>query len=258
MDFNTVVKIIDELDPPKRTRKIKNNQVLEEVCYLLKTGIQWASLRPITCTRHAVYKRFRKWIRDDILNKTWIRLIELYSKKKLDSDRHWFKQLFIDTTMVKNIYGVDCVGKNPTDRGRRATKVSMICDREGVPISSIYYPANVSDVCTAIETVESIPCHIKKDKRHSNFLVGDKGYVSKNVKAVLKKSRINLVTPIKQRSKGFLSTNEKTLLYQRHKVENLFCRLDKFKRLILRQDRYISSYDAFNKLAMALILIKAF
>jgi transposase len=255
MDFKNIITIIDSLDPPKRIRKINNLEVLEEVLYLLKTGIQWSCLRPKVCSRHAVYKRFRKWIKDDIFNKTWIKLLQSYSQKRLEADKHWFKELFIDTTMVKNVYGSDCVGKNPTDRGRKATKVSMICDKAGVPIALVSYPANVSDICTIVETVKNIPCRLKKDKRYSNFLVGDKGYVSKVVKSDLKKDKINLVTPIKKRSKNKLSKDEKSLMYQRHKIENLFCRLDKFKRLFLRQERQISCFEAFNKLAMTLILI---
>ena len=196
MDFSS---IINYFDPAKRLRKVPNSEVLQEVCYVLKTGIQWSCLRPKTCTRHAVYKRFRKWIKDDVLNKTWIKLLELYSIKKIDFNKHWFKELFIDSTMIKNVYGSDCVGKNPTDRGRLATKMSLICDKEGVPISSIYYPANISDV--SIETVKNIPCCIKKDKRYSNFLIGDKGYVSKEIKKILKKDKINIITPVKKRSK---------------------------------------------------------
>ena len=30
----------------------------------------------------------------------------------------------VDSTFVKKVYGVDCVGRNPTDRGRMATRLT--------------------------------------------------------------------------------------------------------------------------------------
>ena len=38
-----------------------------------------------------------------------------------------------DTSFVKNIYGRDMVGRNPTDRGRNATKISIVTDGFGIP-----------------------------------------------------------------------------------------------------------------------------
>ena len=51
-----------------------------------------------------------------------------------------------NTTAYKNIYGKDCVGKNPTDRGRKATKLSVIVDEKGVPHSLHASEGNVSDM----------------------------------------------------------------------------------------------------------------
>jgi len=40
----------------------------------------------------------------------------------------------IDSSHVKGIYGRDCTGRNPTDRGRNATQVSAIVASDGVPM----------------------------------------------------------------------------------------------------------------------------
>ena len=44
-------------------------------------------------------------------------------------------------------------------------------------------------------------------------------------------------------------------LKRRHKIENLFCRLDKFKRLHVRVDKHLAVYEAFNMLAMILLTL---
>ena len=47
---------------------------------------------------------------------------------------------------MKNVYGVDCVGRNPTDRGRKATKLFAAVDDQGIPYSLLCTPANQSDM----------------------------------------------------------------------------------------------------------------
>ena len=46
----------------------------------------------------------------------------MYSSERLMENPKWFKDIYIDSTLVKNMAGVDCVEKNPTDRGRLGTK----------------------------------------------------------------------------------------------------------------------------------------
>ena len=95
--------------------------------------------------------------------------------------------------MIKNIAGKDFLGKNPTDRGRNASKLSIICDSAQIPISACFYPANKTDVTTTMETVALINCRIRRDNRYCNTLVGDKGCISKDIAASLKAKRIKLL-----------------------------------------------------------------
>ena len=55
----------------------------------------------------------------------------------------------INTTTVKNVGGADCVGKNPTDRGRLGTKISILLDERKIAVSEpTIFPANVHDCKT--------------------------------------------------------------------------------------------------------------
>ena len=47
-------------------------------------------------------------------------------------------------------------GHNPTDRSKLGTKVHILTDKEGIPLSTVITSANTHDVTTAIETVDSI------------------------------------------------------------------------------------------------------
>ncbi len=56
--------------------------------------------------------------------------------------------LAVDTSFVKNVFGKDVTGRNPTDRGRKATKVSLLTDHRGTPLCSVFHKANKSDILT--------------------------------------------------------------------------------------------------------------
>jgi transposase len=161
--------------------------------------------------------------------------------------------------MIKNVSGVDSLGRNPTDRGRMATKMSMICDTAMVPVSCTFYGANIADVTTAEKSVDAINCRIKNDMRYTNVLIGDKGYVSKQLAQALNLKKIRLLTPKKKNStdRKRMSEKNRSMLKRRHRIENTFCRFDKFKRLHCRVDRHLCNYIALNQLAMIIVTLKS-
>ena len=128
----------------------------------------------------------------------------------------------------------------------------MICDTAMVPVSCTFYGANSADVTTTEESVDAINCRIKKDSRYTNVLIGDKGYVSKEVARALDLKRTRLLTPKKKNSKdrNRMSDKNRSMLKRRHIIENTFCRFDKFKRLHCRVDRHLCNCIALNQLAM--------
>ena len=208
-----------------------------------------------TCGWSAAYKRYQRWVRLTLFDKALSRLHNMYSERKLAADPRWFNELFIDCSFVKNVGGVDGLGKNPTDRGRLATKMSAIVDNEMMPVSCEFFPGNMSDCKTAVQTVDAIACPLRINKRYKNVIVGDKGYVSKQLSADIQVRGKSLLTPRKARmvrSKKLTKGQNKTLK-RRHKVENFFCRLDKFKKIHCRHEKTLSSFKALTVFAMALL-----
>ena len=260
MSFPALVKVIDTFDHPKRFRKLSNEKALEIIIHVLKSGIPWRQLDISSCSYHTVLKRFKIWMKNGVFEKLWKHFIEKYTLKRLESDPLAFKNIYIDSTMIKNIGGVNCTGKNPSDRGRLATKMSAICDVNMVPLSATFYPANLNDTNTIETSIEKLPGRLKVNNRYSNTLIGDMGYISQAIaKEVWKESKIKILTGNRRnatKTKKYLSPKKRQLLKSRHRVENLFCRLDKFKRLYVRVEKDILSYEAFNFLAMTLITLK--
>lgn len=250
-----IVRVLDQLDAPQRSRKYSNDTVLQCAFFVLRTGIAWRDLAAFQIAPTTVYNRWRHWVQCGFLTKVFEHISQLYIDRLDIKD---FQQFYIDSTMVKNRNGVDCVGKNPTDRGRLGTKLSVICDYEQVPLAAKFYPANKADCTTTIETVELMRQPVKSDGRRVSVLVGDRGYISEEVATTLRcKHRMRLLTPFRRnaRKKPRFSTADKELLRRRHCVENLFCRLDKFKRLFYRQDQLISLFEAMHHLAFSTIIL---
>jgi hypothetical protein len=50
----------------------------------------------------------------------------------------WFKNEYIDSTMIRNLQGIDMIGRNYQDKFKFGTKISVICDDLGIPIFNIF------------------------------------------------------------------------------------------------------------------------
>lgn len=249
-----VETFITKMSPNKRKTRITVSYCLEKIVKVLSHGYSWCHL-DCTCHFTSIYKRFRNWINNGIFESLWNQLTESYCSDSLKKDASCFKILFIDSTMIKNINGSDMLGRNHFDRNRLATKMSVVCDQNKVPLSATFYQANNHDASTIESSLEAIPFKIHRNKKYHSILVGDKGYISKKEKKDHLKNtyRITLVTPFRKNQKGSLSSKESSFLKDRFKIEHLFCRLDKFARLRFRYERHIDTYKALNFIAMSSI-----
>ena len=254
-----IAVLLDKLDPPRRARKVSNRAVLEVAFLVLSQGVSWERMTVEGVSASTPQKRFRRWCRDGVLLEAWRSVVKEYVREGISRAPDTFQTVYIDASFEKNLLGGDCLGKNPTDRGRLATKLSLVCDDFGVPLAFSLHPGNQSDVTTVESTLESLPCSITKDGRYSTVLVGDKGYVSKDLCLRLRRRHIRLLTPAKNykhKVRPWMCKGDRERLRHRHKVENMFCRLDKFKRLLNRSDRLISTFAGFHLLGMIVITVQ--
>ena len=136
-----LINIVTELNPPRSTGRprVDVGMCVDDVLHMCRTSQPWATLRTTCGSFKTVYKWFRDWVGRGVFDLLWSRVQALYLRRR--PSRHHI----VDTSYVKNILGIDCIGKNPTDRGRSATKVSAVTDDIGVPIRLHLFPGNASD-----------------------------------------------------------------------------------------------------------------
>lgn len=250
-----IAAMIDSIDPPKRSRKLNTLDALKLLVTQNETGLCYRKLvefssphllLPPTIHYSTYAKRFRTWANNDVLHQVWVNITKMYGSARLSECQSAFKHLFIDSTMIKNKLGSDCVGANPTDRGRLGTKLSVIVDDAKMPIALVLTGANIPDVSILEETVSSIPTPITQDARRTCILAGDKGYINRADSDFLASHKMRKVTPSRRnaRRQRELSNNDKLVLKERHKVENFFANLKQSRRFEIRRDRSIASFKA--------------
>ena len=122
-----LIKEIDDLGKYKtgRPAKLGNEEALKCIFKVLRTGMQWREI-DASVSFVTVFRRFQTWSDKNVFKKAYTKALQTY--RKLVPSKHYC----IDSSYVKNKYGQKCVGKNHTDRGRKALKLSLITDQNGI------------------------------------------------------------------------------------------------------------------------------
>ncbi len=150
-----------------------------------------------------------------------------------------------DTSFVKNVHGMDVVGRNPTDRGRKATKVSLLTDSRGTPLCCVFHRANKSDALTLRHLLDT--ASRKTDHMNSySALMADKGYDSSTCRSVCTVRDLQPKIP---------KRGTKDTYRGRYVVEQTFGILDQFRRLRVRYDTLIRNFKSFHYIALGMIAI---
>jgi hypothetical protein len=129
---NAIFRAVASKDQQKtekrgRRRALSTASLVDRILFVCKTGCPWRSLEVQGASPKTVYHHFNSWSKKRVFEHAFSDLRSLY----LELPR---RPLIVDCSFVKNIYGRDVVGRNPTDRGRRATKVSLLADTRGAPL----------------------------------------------------------------------------------------------------------------------------
>ena len=186
---------------------------------VLSTGCQWNSLTEKL--HYTVYhKHFLKWCNLGIFKKLNEIISIMVSKfKKINND------CYIDTTIIRNIGGIEDISHNYKIKSKRGTKVSIIVNSKGIPLSIHVVNSNYHDVTLVLPTFYKINKKIKIKN-----LIGDKGYISAKMRDFLmKKHNVKYYYP----SKNKVKENEETAIKLKSRMinENSFSWMTQYRRL---------------------------
>ena len=131
-------------------------------------------------------------------------------------------ELIIDSSFINNKYGIEDIGLNTDNKKKRASKLSIITDKDKFIYSVINIKINVKEEIKIdkrfkknkrkknkrkgfihdVKTIQStLDCINTKYNFNSVTLLGDKGYINKNENYYINNKKINMVTYKKKNQK---------------------------------------------------------
>ena len=161
---------------------INDNEIYyNEFTNLLKEGKQWRYLKNIAS--YTVYfKKIKEWSINNLFKEAYFILI-LYLIQHRYITYKQINNTYIDSSMIRNKKGSECIVMNYSDKFKYGTKSSVICTQNGIPVSLVCIPSNIHDINTVENTINCSILNLNNKK-----IGGDKGYKSKVLRDKLKKS----------------------------------------------------------------------
>jgi putative transposase len=151
-----------------------NRAVLNGIWYVLWTGCQWKAVHRewfgvCSSVRH---ERFQRWQQRGLFDQVMTVMVQFYAKKR---QIQWTWQS-IDSKACPAPLGGEQTGPNPTDRGKRGSKIHLLVDQCGAPLAVYVTGANEHDQWSADELIISIVVARPDPERVEQHLCADKGY----------------------------------------------------------------------------------
>lgn len=130
--------------------RMPDRQAFAAIVYVLRTGMQWNALPRELGASSTVHDRFQE--RAGFFKALWQAGLNVYDELQ---GIQWEWQA-VDGAMTKAPFGKDATGANPTDRGKKGTKRSLLTDGAGIPLALIIEGANRHDMKLLCATLDGI------------------------------------------------------------------------------------------------------
>ncbi|MGD6741821.1 IS5 family transposase [Streptomyces sp. BH106] len=227
-------------------RRRGDREVLAAIIFVATSGCTWNQLPPgFGLSGVTAFRRFTEWTEARVWAKLHrLVLDELGSQGGLDWSR-----CAIDSVSVRALKGL-LTGPNPTDRGKNGSKIHLIVDRRGLPLSIGISAANLHDSQALIPLVRGIPPIRSRRgprRRRPGKLHGDKGYDYRHLRRWLASRGIQH----RLARRGIESSRH--LGRHRWVVERTVSWLSGCRRLHRRYERKPEHFLAFTSIAATLI-----
>jgi len=197
--------------------------MVEAMIYILRTGVPWRDLPERFGKWASVYSRWRR----RILCGLWERILSALAQGAHGTTR------FVDSTYIKlhqdgaNPAGgqqAQCIGLT---KGGLNTKLTALGDSSGRAVSLSLLPGQ----CSEIEAVEPHLCRLR-----GHTLVGDKWFDADSLRERVRRQGGDTCIPRRKNCTGRCPFCRR-LYHCRHRIENFFCRIKRYRRLSTRYEK---------------------
>jgi len=233
---------------------IANQELLNGVLYVLKTGCRWQDIPASICC-HApasCWRRLNFWRRKRGLTLTWQIILKLLSH----GDNLDLSLGNIDGSLVQSPKFKDGTGYSGKHH-RTGTNLVMITEKDGLPLSNATAKGNRHDMTLAQKVVSKIRVGAKRRVKQLN---ADKGFDGQAFRHSLRRKGVKPNIPERRfknrRKRGRKPAYDGITAKFRAVVERTFAWLKYFRRLRYRWERTKKMFQAFVDLGCLLICLK--
>jgi transposase len=236
---------------PNVNSKYTIDQIIDVIEYVLITGSSWRSLDlPIFKTANikwqSIYYHFIKFSKANVFKNVYLELLNRYFKTNKAGK---LKYLSIDSSFILNAYASN-VGYNGFYKKKKLSKLSLIVDSNGIPISILLAKGNKADPSLFQLNIDKLLISIdynNDNNKHKRYFLADAAYDSRRINDDIKQLNITPIIWRSRRAKNLQKFNKKeTAIYKnRIIVENCFSWIFKCRRVNRRYDKNINTYMSF-------------
>ena len=215
--------------------------MMEAMIYVMRTGCPWRDLPSCFGPWESVYTRFRRWSHIGL----WSLILDALAERAKGKSR------FIDSTHIK----VHQDGANPAGgqqnqaigrtKGGLNSKVTALVDGRGRVLQLGLAPGNAADLNAAKEIV--LPAQA--------YIIADKGYDSDLFKEEIRRKGSEPCIPSRRNRKQPTPYNKRRYA-TRHRVENFFQRVKRFRRIGTRYEKLDQTFLCMLTIAAVLDWLK--
>jgi transposase len=215
--------------------------VLESILFVLTEGCSWRAIDRPQARWNSVYQYFRRWCQRGVLKKVLTQF-----GPELAPGWH-----FVDSTHVK----VHADGSNPAGgqalqamgrtKGGLNTKIHALVNVRSQALVIALSGGNQADISLADELTECLP--------EGSTLIGDKAYDSSTLRQTAATKGIKTCIPARTNRTTTVPFSA-TVYRRRHRVENFFERIKRYRRVATRYDKLAETFLGFVCLAILFTL----
>lgn len=262
--LDTIWEINDELwqriepilseDAPRTPRahggrpRIDWRLAIDGIIFRLRSGCQWNKLPKHFGDDSSIHRWFQRWCRNGVLERVWATLLDECDELRAVN---WRWQA-ADGRLGKARFGGKNVGRNPTDRGKNGTKLSLLVEGDGGPLGVVIAGANVPDMKLLEATIEAIVVERPDVNVYEQNLCLDRGYDNPTGhKVTSSNGYVAHIRPIGDDRRERRRPGRRKA--RRWVVERTLGWLSKCRALLIRYDKHDVNYLGLIQLACALL-----
>ena len=232
---------------------IPNNELLNGVLFVLKTGCRWQDIPSSVCVHgySSCWRRLRFWQKHRHLKASWQHiLVRLSQEGKLDLSVGNMDGTLVQSPQYAGV-GYDSQHK------RYGTNISLLTDKQGVPLVTMTFKGNRNDIVVAAATMHKLRVGAKRRVLELN---ADKGYDSRAFRRHMAKRGTKTNIPgrkfTNRRKLGRKPHMDKAQFAFRAFVERTNAWLRSYRKLRYRYERKRGMFQAIVDLACICICLR--